>query len=589
MVKEILLKICTGRFFPLATVTQKLAWLGTTGSGKTYGASKLAEQFWYVGAQFVVLDPVGVWYGLRLASDGRRPSKITIPIFGGLHGDVPLEPTAGALIADLIVDKGISCILDVSQFETDASKAKFAGEFADRFFFRKKAAPSAVHLFLEECQEFVPQNPQRGEERMLHAFIRMQKLGRNFGIGSSYITQRPQEVNKKALNMAQTLFVFRNTGTHERAAIEKWIEDKSLDETIAQDLPKLATGQCHIWSPEFLKISEVVQILEKQTFNASATPEVGAVARARKLAPIDLDKVRSDMAATIEKAKGDDPKLLKKRIGELERELVGIDKKIPTKVIDQSAIDRAVADALKKADGMFSREREQWRKLVNTISGAMRNAAKLLALEVNMPESLIAGALVSKIPDKDLRTPKTITVAVRPPVQVRPLGEDSFITPSELLASTALIPSEMGASERKILVALAQHQDGMTREHITVLTGFKKSTRNTYISRLTSRGMVEMAGDRVIPTPAGIDALGGDYEPLLTGQELAENLLNTLPPGEAAILKVLLDRQEAVSRDELTEITGQQKSTRNTYISRLATRQLVVYEGGSVRASDKLF
>jgi DNA helicase HerA-like ATPase len=99
-----------------------------------------------------------------------------------------------------------------------------------------------VHLFLEECQEFVPQNPQRGEERMLHAFIRMQKLGRNFGIGSSYISQRPQEVNKKALNMAQTLFVFRTTGTHERKAIEQWIADKALDQDIAGDLPKIQTG-----------------------------------------------------------------------------------------------------------------------------------------------------------------------------------------------------------------------------------------------------------------------------------------------------------------------------------------------------------
>ena len=53
--------------------------------------------------------------------------------------------------------------MDVSQFESDADKARFARAFADRFFFRKKAAPSAVHVFIEECQEFAPQNPQREE------------------------------------------------------------------------------------------------------------------------------------------------------------------------------------------------------------------------------------------------------------------------------------------------------------------------------------------------------------------------------------------------------------------------------------------
>jgi len=85
--------------------------------------------------------------------------------------------------------------LDVSQFESDADKARFARAFADRFFFRKKAAPSAVHVFIEECQEFAPQNPQREEAAMLHAFTRLVKIGRNFGIGVSLLSQRPQEVN----------------------------------------------------------------------------------------------------------------------------------------------------------------------------------------------------------------------------------------------------------------------------------------------------------------------------------------------------------------------------------------------------------
>lgn len=307
------LKLAKGLDLPVEVVTQKLGWIGTTGSGKTYGASKLAELMFEAHAQFVVLDPVGVWYGLRLAKDGKKPSTITIPIFGGLHGDVPLESTAGAMMADLVVDRSLTCILDVSQFESDAQKARFAADFADRFFFRKKAAPTAVHLFIEECQEFIPENQQRGEERMLHAFTRLQKIGRNFGIGTSLVTQRPQEVSKKALNLAQTLFVFRTTGAHERKAIETWIKDKAIaGQDIAQELPKLKTGAPHVWSPEWLELSEVVAIHEKHTFNASATPEVGAAKVTRELAPIDLEKIRGEMAATIERAKADDPRELKK-------------------------------------------------------------------------------------------------------------------------------------------------------------------------------------------------------------------------------------------------------------------------------------
>lgn len=365
---------------PNNAVTEKLAWLGTTGGGKTYAASHFAEQCWYIGAQFVVLDPVGVWYGLRLAKDGKKPSKINIPIFGGLHGDVPLEPTGGELLANLVVDKGLSCIIDVSQFESDSEKARFAKDFANRLFFRKKAAPSALHLFLEECQEFVPQNPYKGEEQMLHAFIRMQKLGRNFGIGSSYITQRPQEVNKKALNMAQTLFVFRTTGTHERTAIEKWMEDKSLDQDIASDLPKLATGTCHVWSPEFLKISEIIKISEKDTFNASATPEVGAVAKARHLAPIDLVKVRSEMAATIEKTKAEDPKELKKKIRELEKQINSERGVVRVKPADPKEMEKRVKEEAQKILAIRENYYRQFHvDIVRDTEAIKKNAERIIA------------------------------------------------------------------------------------------------------------------------------------------------------------------------------------------------------------------
>ena len=379
------LKISKQFKLPISTVTQKLAFLGTTGSGKTYGASKLAEEFWSIGAQFVVLDPVGVWYGLRLAKDGKKPSSINIPIFGGLHGDVPLESTGGELLANLIVDKGLSCIIDVSQFESETEKAHFALNFANKLFFRKKSNPSAIHLFLEECQEFVPQNPQKGEERMLHAFVRMQKLGRNFGIGSSYISQRPQEVNKKALNMCQTLFVFRTTGTHERTAIEKWIEDKSLDESIANDLPKIPTGDCHVWSPEFLKISEMAHISEKETFNASATPEVGAVAKARHLAPIDLDKVRSEMAATIEKAKSEDPRFLRQEISKLKGELVSIGKKMPTNLTDIKVIEKAVKDTERKMNITFMAERDEFLRHIKNMFKIIETVAHTVK-DIKMPD-----------------------------------------------------------------------------------------------------------------------------------------------------------------------------------------------------------
>src|SRR5689334_14078116 len=107
------LRISDTLTLPLEAVTEKLAFLGRTGTGKTYAAMKLAELMLEAGAQVVALDFVGKWYGLRVAGAGE---PFAIPVFGGLQGDYPLESTGGKLMADLLVDRNISAVVDVSQF-----------------------------------------------------------------------------------------------------------------------------------------------------------------------------------------------------------------------------------------------------------------------------------------------------------------------------------------------------------------------------------------------------------------------------------------------------------------------------------------
>lgn len=143
------LKISDDLSLPVDAVTEKLAFLGRTGSGKTYGAMKLAETMLDAGAQIGALDPVGVWRALRVPAT-KGGTSYEVVVFGGLYGDLPLEPTAGELIADLVCDRGLSFVLDVSQF-IPSEQQRFVRAFADRFFHRKKSLPSAVHLFIEEC------------------------------------------------------------------------------------------------------------------------------------------------------------------------------------------------------------------------------------------------------------------------------------------------------------------------------------------------------------------------------------------------------------------------------------------------------
>lgn len=369
------LRISEKLALPLDAVTQKFAILGRTGSGKSYCATKLCEEMLEAKAQVIALDPVGVWYGLRVGQ--RDVAGFSIPIFGGLHGDVPLEPGAGEFIANLIVDRGISAVLDVSQFESDAQKARFAKDFATRFFFRKKSSPSAVHLFLEEAQEFVPQNPQRDEALMLHAFHRIAKLGRNFGIGATLITQRPQEVNKKALNQTECLFAFQMTGPQERKAIESWIAEKGVNEDIVSVLPHLKIGTCHVWSPQWLKISETITIARKKTADVSSTPTSGAKrAEPKELSHDELVELTKSMAATVERAKAEDPRELKKQIADFRLRIADLEKAKPSEK-SRIEIKRVEVPVLK--DAQIARLEKVHVQIVEEFTRATTHANALLA------------------------------------------------------------------------------------------------------------------------------------------------------------------------------------------------------------------
>lgn len=328
----------------------------THNSGKSYGAGKFAEELLEHDIQTVILDPVGIWYGLRMNADGKAKGY-SIPIFGGEHGDVPLPPHSGTIIANLIVERGISAILDVSYLRKNERK-QFVTEFAEQFFHLKKKNKSAVHLIIEEAQVFMPQRTIHGEERMLGAMEDIIKIGRNYGIGVSIISQRPQSVHKDCLNQTEALFAFQLNAVHERKAIKEWVEEKCFDQkTQVEKLSTLEVGECFLWSPQWLKILDRVKILTKKTFDTSKTPEAGDLKsiKSKQLAPVDLENIKMAMDSVIKEKKENDPAQLKKKIFELEKQLSSLSKgkntvvQVPVK--DNSAevfFNKHIAEANKK-------------------------------------------------------------------------------------------------------------------------------------------------------------------------------------------------------------------------------------------------
>lgn len=580
-----------GLDLPVNAVTQALAFLGRRGSGKTYGASKLAELMLVAGAQIVALDPVGSWYGLRLAGQG---PGFEIPILGGLHADLPLEEGGGALIADLVIDRGLSAVLDVSQF-TDKARTRFATAFAERFFQRKKAAPSAVHLFIEECQEFIPQNPQRGEERMLHEFQRMMKLGRNFGIGMSLISQRGQEVNKKALNQAECLFAFQTTGPHERKAVAGWIADKGLEGDLAQLLPKLAVGEPHVWSPQWLQISRTVRLFSKRTADVSATPEVGAAAApARPLTPVDLEQLRVAMATQVARAEAEDPKRLQARVAQLERELAAAARVAAAP--DAKAVEREVARAVCAEADRHIRYRRVLQGGVKAARARMQQTADQLAAIATSAREAVDGldavdagideSWVDSPPRAQLKKSGRILadVPIRSSAKIQPPVRHVIATPE----------GEVTRPQAQILGAL-RHLESLgispiSRANVAAWLGktVSGSFRND-LGRLRTLGLVDYPGaDELALTDLGRTAAGAPPA-FASLAELHAHWLAQVSGPQADILRTLLAAGD-MTRERLAEALDKtvSGSFRND-LGRLRSFGLIDYRGGHVVLTALLF
>lgn len=593
------LKLAEHLSLPLDTVTEKLAWLGRTGSGKTYGAMKLAELMLKAGAQVGALDPVGVWRALRVPSE-KGGTSFEVVVFGGLYGDLPLEPTtaAGELIADLVCERGLSFVLDVSQF-IPAEQQRFVRAFADRFFHRKKSAPSAVHLFMEECQEFIPENPSGDEAKTLGVMQRLWKLGRNFGIGGSLLSQRPQEIAKKALNMSGTMFAFQMTGPQERKAVKLWVADKGIAVDIESVLQKLDVGQPHVESPMFLDVSKTVRILPRVTADLSSTPKVGASTAARRpLTPIDVEQLKTSMSATIEKAKADDPRELKKQVARLQQQLAAAQRVTPQSPASIKTVEKFVLK-----DGQLARLEKIHERMFEKSNEFLEGMSALWSKHAEEAKAILRVLRVVTV------TPPVTPATVHPITSRQPVA-DSLANRSTAPARASMpARSTVQANgdgaiapvQQRILDALAElEQLGSgrpPRELVAFLAGYTHLQSKGFVnavSALRTAGFIDYpSGGEVVLTEMG-RAVAHPPDRPRSAEELQARIIDMLGGASGRILAPLIAAYpHAVSRQAVAEAANyghlQSKGFVNA-ISRLRTLGFVDYpDRGSIIAKPVLF
>lgn len=569
------LKIAANLTLPDDAVTQTFGFIGHKGSGKSYAAMKLAELLLGADRQVVALDPVGVWYSLRLSADGVKPSKLKIPILGGLRGDVPLEPGAGKTVADFVVDTGACCVLDVSLFRK-AQRKEFVADFAEELFYRQKAVRRPLHLFIEEAQVFAPQNPAKGEERMLGAIEDIVRIGRNFGLGASMITQRPQSVNKEVLNQVEPLIVFRMIASHEREAVKRWLQHVGADaDKMLAEIHGLKTGDCYFWSPAWLDEFKKIRFAKRTTFDASSTPTGEDVAPA-ELKAVDLGKLQQAMAKSIEQAKANDPKELKRQIAELQRQLAAR----PAAAVDQAAVAKAVETAVKQRDRFWS-----------------VNVGRVLAAEANFREKATvlseAIATLKEGPRSDEnaienKSARTLQTPVPPKVSA-PVEKSAGKYATKYAAAA---DGSLSRMQRAFLTALAQHPAGLQKQQILILAGYRSSGDvSSCFAQLTRDGWTEGDRGRMVITAEGRAVLG-PWDALPKGDELRELRIREAGTMEGKFLKALFNAYpESIAKGEVLEQAGYRSSGDvSSCFAKLVRVGWAAKSGSSLlRASDTFF
>jgi len=570
---------------PVDAATRTFGILAMRGAGKSNSAVVMAEEMFKAGVHWVAIDPKGDWWGIRSSQDGKS-AGLPVVIFGGRRGDVPLEPASGAFIAELVIEQRLTCILDLSEF-TEGEKIHFlAGNgkddgFAARFYRRKDPTQPPTHLFLEEADDYLPQRVDNRKAKLLHDCSRMVLWGRQRGIGGTCITQRSARLNKDVLTQTENLIVLRTTGPQDRDAILEWVKHHGQGKELVDSLPELRNGEAWLWSPEWLQTMKRIHFRRRETFDSGATPAAGAKSNLRPatLADIDLGSVRDKMAETIERAKADDPKELRRQIAELKKQIAAKPIAAAPK-LDEAAIRERIEQAVKTARKRMAAEvARAFSPLVKHVRGFTESVLGKIPADT---EWRGVDDVLNEIsePRTGLQYPQPPRAAPPPPVRRS--------APSQAHSNgNGILPQ----GERALLIAAAQYPNGVTRKQLTVLGGYKRSTRDAYIQRLATREYLDLSGDMIRATDAGIAALGGDFEPLPTGQELIDHWLTKLPEGERAIFQLVVERGgNWVDRASLDEPTGYKRSTRDAYIQRMVARGVIdAGARGQIRASEELF
>jgi hypothetical protein len=547
-------------------VDSRLLVQANSGGGKSWCLRRLLEQT-HGHVQQLVIDPEGEFASLREQFDYVWAAKA--------GGDTAADPRSAKLLAERLLELGVSAILDIYELKAH-ERIRFVRGFLEAMVNAPKKLWHPALVVVDEAHVYCP---QKGEAESAGAVIDLCTRGRKRGYCAVLATQRLSKLHKDAAAELNNKLIGR-TGLDvdiARAADELGFTSKEQQ----RGLRELTPGEFFAFGPA------LAAGIARVTIGAVQTSHPKAGARIAFTPPPPTAKVKAllpklaDLPAEAEQKQRSEADL-KRELASVRAEVTRLQRSAPARTIEKvkTVVEKVEVPVLTEAQ---VRRLETAAQKIWTASDATLRAIQDLKGQI-APKPGSFGTVRPQVVNEPRRT-RTETETARP---VQTSAKPNLPrTPIEPAADGAPLPK----GELAVLRAVADYPEGCSRKQLTVLTGYRRSTRDTYLQRLGERGYVELRGATAVATEAGLAVLGPDFEPLPIGSALLAHWRSRLPEGERKLLDLVVTAYpESIDREVLSEGTGFKRSSRDTYLQRLGAKRLVQSVGrGAVKASDLLF
>ncbi len=558
----------------------------SSGLGKSWLMRLIAENV-ASSIQTILIDPEGEYPTLREKFDLLIVSE---------NGDLRADIRSAGLLARKLAETGVSAVIDIYDLpgkeDPWVKRRMFVAEFLNELMNLPKKLYHPMLVMVDEAHQFAQEKPSGdyiiwNSQKVYPAVLSrsairsMMSAGRKRGIGGILATQRISKIDKDSIADARNVFIGGTTLDIDQQRAGD-ILGMSRAESVA--LRDLDPGTFFSFGPA-IDGRGVVQFKsgKVQTTHPKAGQRSSIVVPAASTQISGIVEQFGDLPAIAEE-EVKNAEVLKRENADLKRQMQLQARPTQVQTKTETRIERVEVPVLPS---------EQYDAIMKSLAD-LRTYAKDIKFIADTIEAYPLGLDVMmdqlKQAIQKWSQPK-FNIGVKPGH-----GKDYtarvVIKASQGSETKDIVHFDNGAlpeGEKKILARVAEYPGGVTAKQLTVLTGYKRSTRNTYLQRLSQKGAIKKHGDRIFITDIGRQLVS--YMPLPSGADLHAYWLQELPQGERAIFEIVLAAYpEDVDREGIDAQTGYSRSTRNTYIQRMLAKEIIATTSpGRIKASDHLF